>query len=271
MKKRIIVTLVVLVVVLFAAFGYSKFRWAHTEDSAKEDTKNVTTNITEENLPGVCEALNTAGLSNVDLFEQWVRDGLNESTGKSDTSGFSDADCRMTVMLLAGDSITYDKVEENYDGTYLMFDLEAIDNQEAFSVLKDKRNLFTTLFGEMPISEKGFADSYGENLKNHGISFSGKNFSVVTILFKTYEEDTAFVGHTGILVDCMENKKQDANYLFVEKIAFGEPFVITPVKDDAELIQVLSKRADYAVEAGDPAPVVYRDGDMIGELRYKAE
>ena len=35
------------------------------------------------------------------MFEQWVRDGLQGRTGKSDTSGFSDADCRMTVMLLA--------------------------------------------------------------------------------------------------------------------------------------------------------------------------
>ena len=183
-----------------------------------------------------------------------------------DASGFSDADCRMTVMLLAGDSITYASTEETYDGTYLMFDVEAIENQEAFSMLKEKKDLFTTLFGEMPISANGFADSYAEKLKKHGIAFEGEGFSVISILFKAYEEDKAFVGHTGILVDCRENEQAAANYMFVEKIAFGDPFTVTLVNDDSELIEALSKRSDYAVEEGDPAPAVYKDGDLIGEL-----
>ena len=259
MKKRIIVILVVLIIMALWGYGCAESDRTH---AGTAETENITAN----NLPWVCDALKAGGLSNVDVFEQWVKDGLKGSTDNADVSGFSDADCRMTVMLLAGDSMQYESVNENYDGTYLMFDMDAIDNQEAYSILKDKRDLFATLFGEMPISVSGFADSFGDNLKRHGIEFNGKEYSIITILFKAYGEEIAFVGHTGILVDCRNNDMVDANYMFVEKIAFGDPFTVTLVNDESELIEMLSRRADYSVEEGDPAPVVYKDAEIIGEL-----
>jgi hypothetical protein len=59
----------------------------------------------------------------------------------------------------------------------------------------------------------------------------------------------------------------DSNYLFVEKIAFGDPFKITLVKDENDLIEMLSDRPDYTSEEGNPAPVVYKNGETIGELK----
>ena len=50
--------------------------------------------------------------------------------------------------------------------------------------------------------------------------------------------------------------------------AVMSPFTVTLVNDDSELIEALSKRSDYSVEEGDPAPAVYKDGDLIGELHY---
>ena len=259
-KRRILCGILILVaVIVLAACG------------AKQSEKAESESITEKNLSTVCDVLKAGGLSNVDAFAQWVIAYSEGNMNSGDSSGFSDADCRMTVILLAGNSITYAGTEETYDGTYLMFDVEAIENQEAFSILKDKKNLFTTLFGEMPISANGFADSYADKLKKYGMVFEGEVFSVISILFKAYEEDKAFVGHTGILVDCRENEKVDANYMFVEKIAFGDPFTVTLVNDDSELIEVLSKRSDYSVEEGDPAPVVYKDGNLIGELKYATD
>ena len=123
--------------------------------------------VTEQNLAQVCEVLSGAGLSNVDVFEQWVRSSLSGSSDEG-SSGFSDADCRMTVMLLAGDRIAYDSV--------------------------------------------------------------------------------------------------GSDYLFLEKIAFGDPLRITPVDDEQALLKVFSERPDYSVEDGAPAPVVCRNGERIGEL-----
>ena len=224
--------------------------------------------ITKENISQVCEILNEAGLSNVDVFEKWVKESASGASEKtSEVSGFNDADCRMTVMLLAGDQIKFDSVEEDYGGTYLMFDVDAIDNNDEYSVLKDKKQLFTTMFGEMAISKNGFAETLPENWSKHGINVESDKCSVISILFKAYEEEAAFVGHTGILIDCRNIESVDSNYLFVEKIAFGDPFKITLFKDENDLIEMLSERPDYTSEEGDPAPVVYKNGEIIGELK----
>jgi hypothetical protein len=224
--------------------------------------------ITKENISQVCEILNEAGLSNVDVFEKWVKESASGASEKtSEVSGFNDADCRMTVMLLAGDQIKFDSVEEDYGGTYLMFDVDAIDNNDEYSVLKDKKQLFTTMFGEMAISKNGFAETLPENWSKHGINVESDKCSVISILFKAYEEEAAFVGHTGILIDCRNIESVDSNYLFVEKIAFGDPFKITLFNDENDLIEMLSERPDYTSEEGDPAPVVYKNGERIGELK----
>ena len=185
--------------------------------------------ITKENVSQVCEILNEAGLSNVDVFEKWVKDSASGASEKaSEMSGFTDADCRMTVMLLAGELIKYDSVEEDYNGTYLMFDMDAIENKDEYSILKEKKQLFTTMFGEMAISKNGFAETLPENWSKHGINVESDKCSVISILFKAYEEEAAFVG---------------------------------------ELVKMLSERSDYTTEEEDPAPVVYKNGEIIGELK----
>lgn len=122
------------------------------------------------------------------------------------------------------------------------------------------------VFGEMAISKNGFAETLPENWSKHGINVESDKCSVISILFKAYEEEAAFFGHTGILIDCRDIESVDSNYLFVEKIAFGDPFKITLVKDENELVKMLSERPDYTSEEGDPAPVVYKNGERIGEL-----
>lgn len=224
--------------------------------------------ITENNVDDVCEVLKTAGLSNVDVFRKWVMDSPVNEGGDADaeSNSVSDADCRMTVMLLAGDSIKYDSLEEEYNGDYLMLDLDAIENDERFAILKDKVGLFTTLFGEEPIPD-GSDDGLAGRWKRHGIKVDSDKFSIITIHFKAYDREETFVGHTGILVDCRDQDSVESNYLFVEKIAFGGPFFSTPIKDENELIDILSARQDYTVEEGEQRPFVYKNGELIGQLR----
>ena len=228
----------------------------------------VSGDLTEKNITQVCNILRDANLSNVDVFQQWVRSAASGDSNHADeVSGFSDADCRMTVMLLAGDQIRYNSTEENYTGNYLMFDLDAIENNEEFLILKENEELFTTMFGEMPISASGFADSLPDRWNKHGIQVDDSKWSIISILFKAYKQEEAFVGHTGILIDCRDLEDVGSDYLFLEKIAFGDPFKITWVNDEDELIGILSERADYTVEDDEPSPVVYKNGEKIGELK----
>lgn len=234
--------------------------------SSDKSTALESGDITKDNLTTVVEVLKSSDLSNVDVFEKWVNEYLSGSIDDATTSGFDDADCRMTVMLLAGDSIKYESVEDTYDDTYLMFDVDLIENNEAYSVLKDKEKLFTTLFGEMPIPEGSFENAFPDNVKKHDITFTGEKFSVISLVFKTYEEDTAFVGHTGILIDTRNNPDVGSNYVFVEKIAFYDSYVVTKLDSEDDLLQLFSSRSDYTVEADEPAPLVYKNAELIGEL-----
>ena len=236
---------------------------------ASDRPKPLTTgDITKDNAVQVCDILRGTKLSNVDTFEKWVLDQVSgNSVNDEETSGFSDANCRMTVMLLAGDLIKYDSLEESYTGDYLMFDLNAIESYEQYGILKDKERLFTTVFGEMPYSEDGFAGTLSERWKKHGIKFEDDRCSIISIIFKAYGKDEAFVGHTGILIDCRDAEDVGSDYVFVEKTAFTEPFRITLINDENELIDILSDRPEFTVEEDDPVPVVYKNGEMIGELK----
>ena len=95
----------------------------------------TTEDITDNNIPEVSSIMENAGLSNADVFKKWVGESTAGRSEESGSNGFTDADCRMTVMLLAGESIGYESVNDNYDDTYLMFDTDAIENNEAFGML----------------------------------------------------------------------------------------------------------------------------------------
>lgn len=222
--------------------------------------------ITEENLPAVINLLENAGVKNVDVFKDWVEIYLAGSESGKKESGFADANCRMMVMLLAGDQINFRTVSDEYTGDYLMFDLNVIDNIDEYSILKSKEGQLTTLFGEMPISIKGFIRAYPENLKRHGITFDSDKFSVISVVFQTDTKEDAFVGHTGLLIDCTGDSSIDSDYVFLEKVAFGEPYKITQINSDVELLQLLSERSEYTVEKGEAKPLVYKDDRRIGKL-----
>ena len=235
--------------------------------SSGSEGDNTTEDISAANVAEIRDVLTRAGLSNVGVFEKWVTEKAEDSSDDSSSGGFSDADCRMTVMLLAGDSISYDSVEEKYDGDYLMFDIDAIENNEEYSLLRDKEPLFTTMFGEIPAAGDTFGTAFPDNWKKHGIVFNNEKCSIISLVFKTYVRDEAYVGHTGILIDCEDIDGADSDYLFVEKIAFGDPFRMTWLDDKEDLVDLFSARPDYTVEEDEPAPLVFENDHLLGELK----
>ncbi len=134
----------------------------------------------EETIPlqKFAKELDTAGASHVDTFREWVTD-FADSAGKNakledvwsdpenmkadigkcmdgweQNHDYSDTDCRMTAFLLLDGLLHAESTEDNYDGTYLMFDTEAIDNVERYETIKENRDMFTTLYGEKSVTDK---------------------------------------------------------------------------------------------------------------------
>ena len=239
-----------------------------------------------DTITGVCKDLDSAGASHVDTFQEWVAD-FADSAGKNaqlqdawsdpeelkadagscmdgweQNHDYSDADCRMTAFLLLDGILRAESTEENYEGTYLMFDTEAIDNVDRYSILKEKRDMFTTLYGEKSVTddkhpEAAFSDSW----KQYGVTVDSDRISLLSIVIHDPYSDVVFVGHTGILI------KYSDSYLFVEKIAFEQPYQATKVHTMDELLSILSLRPEYFGEEGEAGPFVYNNGEYVGTLK----
>lgn len=69
--------------------------------------------------------------------------------------------------------------------------------------------------------------------------------------------DVTFVGHTGILI------KDRDDYLFVEKIAFEQPYQATKVKTVDELLNILSLRPEYFGEEEKPDRLFIIMGNIL--------
>ena len=239
-----------------------------------------------DTITGVCKDLDSAGASHVDTFREWVAD-FADSAGKNaqlqdawsdpkelkadvgscmdgweQNHDYSDADCRMTAFPLLDGILRAESTEENYEGTYLMFDTEAIDNVDRYSILKEKRDMFTTLYGEKSVTddkhpEAAFSDSW----KQYGFTVDSDRISLLSIVIHDPYSDVVFVGHTGILIEYSDS------YLFVEKIAFEQPYQATKVHTMDELLSILSLRPEYFGEEGEAGPFVYNNGEYVGTLK----
>ena len=239
-----------------------------------------------DTIKEVCREMEAAGVSNVDVFQEWAADfaasaGNNanlEDTwsdpekmsvdigkcmdGWEQNHDYSDSNCRMTAFLLLDGLLHAETTENSYDGSYLMFDTEAIDNVERYEIIKENKDMFTTLYGEKSVTdEKHPETTFSNNWQHYGFQIDSDRISLLSIVIYDPDSDVVFVGHTGILI------KYSDYYLFVEKIAFEQPYQATKAHDMEELLNILSLRPEYFGEEGEIGPFVYCNGEYIGTLK----
>lgn len=278
----IIIALCIISIVMVSCSASNTDSAGNTEPASLPVSTNMAGNATSSE---VCNALSAAGLSNVAVFNDWVMDfagvagtdaGLTDEwispdllqpdtakcmDGWEHHYDHSDSDCRMTAMLLLDGIVTADSTGDEYDGTYLMFDVDAIDNVPKYEVIRKNRDLFTALFGETT-PEKGEdpAVTFGRKWKESGFRILSEKASLLSIVIYDPDFDTTFVGHTGILID------EGDSVLFVEKLAFEQPYQATRAEDLDQLLSILSERPEYFGGEDDIGPFVYLNGEYQGEL-----
>ena len=234
----------------------------------------------------ICKELDTAGASHVDTFREWVTD-FADSAGKNakledvwsdpenmkadigkcmdgweQNHDYSDTDCRMTAFLLLDGLLHAESTEDNYEGTYLMFDTEAIDNVDRYESIKENKNMFTTLYGEKSVTDGSHPENtFSDSWKHYGFQVDSDRLSLLSIGIYDPYSDVVFVGHTGVLI------KYSDYYLFIEKIAFEQPYQATRVHNMDELLDIMSLRPEYFGEEGEAGPFVYCNGEYLGTLK----
>ena len=99
------------------------------------------------------------------------------------------------------------------------------------------------------------------NWKDHGFHIDSDRISLLSIVISDPDSDVVFVGHTGILI------KYSDYYLFVEKIAFEQPYQATKVRTIDELLHILSLRPEYFGDEEEAGPFVYANGKYLQTLK----
>ncbi len=259
---------------------------ACTEASQNQEMPAATYMGGKDTLAGICEELESAGASHVDTFREWTTDfadtagknaGLEDSwsdpgkmkadigkcmDGWEQNHDYSDADCRMTAFLLLDGVLRAESTEDSYEGTYLMFDTEAIDNVDRYESIKENKNMFTTLYGEKSVTDGGHPENtFSDSWKHYGFQVDSDRLSLLSIVIYDPYSDVVFVGHTGVLI------KYSDYYLFIEKIAFEQPYQATRVHNMDELLDIMSLRPEYFGEEGEAGPFVYCNGEYLGTLK----
>ncbi|MDD6632917.1 MAG: DUF4300 family protein [Lachnobacterium sp.] len=239
-----------------------------------------------DTIKEVCREMEAAGVSNVDVFQKWAADfaasaGNNANLedawsdpekmradigkcmdGWEQNHDYSDSNCRMTAFLLLDGLLHAETTESSYNGSYLMFDTEAIDNVERYEIIKENNDMFTTLYGEKSVTDENHPEiTFSNNWQHYGFQIDSDRISLLSIVIYDPDSDVVFVGHTGILI------KYSDYYLFVEKIAFEQPYQATKAHDMEELLNILSLRPEYFGEEGEIGPFVYCNGEYIGTLK----
>ena len=259
---------------------------ACTEASQNQEMPAATYMGGKDTIAGICEELEAAGASHVDTFREWTTDfadtagknaGLEDSwsdpgkmkadigkcmDGWEQNHDYSDADCRMTAFLLLDGVLRAESTEDSYEGTYLMFDTEAIDNVDRYESIKENKNMFTTLYGEKSVTDGGHPENtFSDSWKHYGFQVDSDRLSLLSIVIYDPYSDVVFVGHTGVLI------KYSDYYLFIEKIAFEQPYQATRVHNMDELLDIMSLRPEYFGEEGEAGPFVYCNGEYLGTLK----
>ena len=255
------------------------------EEEKETGEMPVLTNMaSEETLSEVTEALREAGVSGADTFSGLVEEFNTACKGKGleggwidpaasevDTFGLMDAwesghdtmdaNCRLTVFTILGDQIETGEPEE-YKGDYLMFDIDTIDNSDAFSHIKDQKDKFETVYGEFDTSTyKGHEEmAFPEVMKERGVVFPEGKASILSLV--TFDEMTgvAFVGHTGVLLD------EGDHILYVEKVAFEQQYNAIKASSLEDIVDILKERPEYYGDGTEPGPFIYRNAELVCDL-----
>lgn len=170
--------------------------------------------------------------------------------------------CRITSYTLMKGLITFEDPRDA-DSDYLVFDELSIAEGTNISIHDEDLRNFKTLYFSMPAEDTTDIERHLENVQRYysdrGISFLGSKASLITVYFHD-EEGILFVGHTGVLVPYLDG------LLFIEKVAFPEPYQVIEFESRDQLNTYLMEK--YDVSWGQPVAkpfVMENDRLMISQ------
>ena len=180
---------------------------------------------------------------------------------------FPGYNCRITAFGLLGDRITVAPDAPAAQGEdFLFLDLETL-KQDGAVLCGESQAKFCALFAPVTAADSVKTEDQVQALQKgwaqRGIGFSEGKARLITVIFHdrfSDEAGTLSVGHTGVLLP-----GKDGGLLFIEKVAFQEPYRLVKFRDRQALSDYLTEKYDTAWGQPTARPfVMENDGLMEG-------
>ena len=262
--------------------------------------KNITySNLADEKTQNeVQEILKNSGISsqNINLFFQSVN-YYNKKTENTDliksnfvnsqninptydeakiqklwdknSSNFVGFNCRITAFTLMKDFITT-KNSLAKSGEMLFMDMESLKNLPFKLFSETEKDKFVNLFSEIPTKATKDVKIHVENVKNvwkeRGVKFDkNSKVSMISVFFHFNddpEENILFIGHVGILIP-----EDNGKLLFIEKLAFQQPYQVLKFNNRTELNDYLMNKYDTAWGQPVAKPFIMENDELLKGYR----
>ena len=189
-------------------------------------------------------------------------------------SAFQGYNCRLTSFTLLRDLIAFPdkKFATKGEDEVLFIDRESLRNAPKKFFTPAEENDFFALFTEVPTTNTKDINTHFQAMqrawKERGITFRYKGdptkASLISAVFHsqiTPEENMLFVGHVGVLVP------YEGKLLFIEKLAFQEPYQAIIFANRTELSDYLMNRYDVEWEQPNAIPFIMENDSLMDGYR----
>ena len=167
--------------------------------------------------------------------------------------------CRITAFSLLQDAIKIKDAPETGIPENLMFDMPGF--RSTFSHTKEKDRKFVNFFAQIPTTAAATQTENIQKVKDtlaqKGVEFLNTKASLISVFFHdVIDPSTAnlFIGHIGVLVP-----SENGELLFIEKIAFDQPYQAVKFKNRAELNGYLMGKYDVDYSAEGSRPFIFEN------------
>lgn len=182
---------------------------------------------------------------------------------------FPGFNCRITAFTLMKDYVKVEKPAIK-TGEMLFMDMESLKNVPFKLFSQNEEDKFINLFSEIPTKMTKDINIHVENVKKawkeRGIKFDkNSKISMISVFFHFNddpEENILFIGHVGILVP-----EKDGKLLFIEKLAFQQPYQALKFNNRTELNDYLMHKYDTAWGQPVAKPFIMENDELMKGYR----
>jgi membrane associated protein len=253
------------------------------DKAAQSEVENVlkSAGISEKNIKSFFEGVNY--FNNTVQNKSLVKEGfkiteelnpvydqvaIQESWTKK-SPVFIGQNCRITSFELMRDFISVGKPEIK-DTEQLFMDEDALKNFPVKIFTDNEKKQFESLFSAIKTENTKdisvHVEKVKEDWKKKNIKFNNRNkISLVSVFFHseiTPKESFLFIGHVGILL-----LTSDGKLLFIEKLAFQEPYQAIKFDNRTQLNDYLMNKYDVEFNQPNARPFIMENNELMKGYR----